>query len=289
MPRISILGNCHVRSLAACISVLVPKSSVDFRTLGEFDKSTQKENKYYFDNLASADVILIQHPFPLNVLPEEFDVFDHRVHRFPMVTYTAFHPDSTYLIRRGKFIQGATGPYHSALVLAGFLEDVQPDRLIKLFNRFTFSSLGYVNQHQVATDILRRDFHEIGYDYEPVSSSGIFMHTMDHPKIVAMNEVAKQALTKSGIVAQKNAKIPIDPLDRDWKWPVYADLPFGQNYIFHVGIGMDSSHQVPIERRELLLSDFIRISYDIYKDVKFENEFPGIVMRAMNFIRNNLK
>ena len=68
-----------------------------------------------------------------------------------------------------------------------------------------------------------------------------------------------------------------------------ADLPFGQSYIFHVGIGMNSSHQVHIERRELLLSDFIRISYDIYKDVNFENELPGIVMRAMNFMRNNLK
>ena len=289
MPRISILGNCHARSLAACISALASKSAVDFRTLGEFDKSTQEENKYYFDNLLNTDVIFIQHPFPLNVLPEYFDIFDHRVHRFPKVTYTAFHPDSTYLIRGGKAIQGATGPYHSALVLAGFLEGVQSDRLIKLFNRFTFSSLGYVDQHQVATDILRRDFHEIGYDYEPVSSSGIFMHTMNHPKIIAMNEVAKQALRKSGIVMQENAKIPMDPLDRDWKWPVYADLPFGQNYIFHVGIGMNSSHQVPLERRELLLSDFIRISYDVYKDLDFENEIPSIVMRARNFMKNNLK
>jgi hypothetical protein len=286
MTEISVMGNCNAMSLAACISAWLPDAIVHHRTLGTFENSTKDENLNYVNNLPECDVVFLQHPFPSNMLLHDFDIFDSRVIRFPNVAYTAFHPDSTYVKQGGSFITGATGPYHSALTLAGFLEDIHPDRLIKLFNRFTFLSLGYFDQHQIATDILYQNFREIGYDPAPIMASGVFMHTMNHPKIVAMREVAKQALLKS-VMAPLNMNIlPTDPLKRDWIWPVYADLPFGKDYIFHRGVG-GHNNPVTLVDREFSLKVFIEKSFNAYANIDFDSELPVTVQRSRSFLQSN--
>ncbi|WP_309627527.1 WcbI family polysaccharide biosynthesis putative acetyltransferase [Brevundimonas sp.] len=146
--------------------------------------------------------------------------------RLPVVAFKGFQPDCTYVFVGGHAAAGAMGPYHSAIAVAAFMEGLSVERAIGLFNTFVYAALGYMAEFEAASTVLLEKAREMGLDLSSgVRRDGsVFMHTINHPSITILGEVAIQALARAGITSSANAPAPHDVLGDSFRWPVYPEI-----------------------------------------------------------------
>ncbi|WP_158742722.1 WcbI family polysaccharide biosynthesis putative acetyltransferase [Acidisphaera sp. L21] len=73
--------------------------------------------------------------------PDGLEPICEKVVAFPNLTFTGYQPDCFYIGKDGRDIQGPMGTYHSALVAGAFLDGLQPDRSVRLFNNYVLPRL----------------------------------------------------------------------------------------------------------------------------------------------------
>ncbi len=146
--------------------------------------------------------------------------------RLPVVAFKGFQPDCTYVFTGGHAATGAMGPYHSAIAVAAFLEGLSVERALGLFNTFVYAALGYFAEFETASAVLLETAAEMGLDLSAGVRRGgpVFMHTINHPGIAILGEVAFQALARAGIASSSNAPAPRDALGDSFRWPVYPEI-----------------------------------------------------------------
>lgn len=116
---------------------------------------------------------------------------------FPEIYFNAFHPDQVYAwMRDGSLLEGATGPYHSAIVLWAWQHGLNADQTVFLFRPEVMEALGYHDRWNASVNRLRDDFSPFKHlDYrdflEPLQRTGCFMHTVNHPTVSAIARLAK--------------------------------------------------------------------------------------------------
>lgn len=150
------------------------------------------------DQLRIADMWLISGPKELEIeaLANELNP-NIRVVQFPELYFNAFHPDQVYAwMTDGSLVESATGPYHSAVALWAWQHGLNAAQTTQLFTAEIFESLGYHNRWQLSVDRLKHDFLPFPHlDYRdfiiPLQRSGCFMHTVNHPKVPAIAQMAR--------------------------------------------------------------------------------------------------
>jgi hypothetical protein len=157
----------------------------------------------------------------------------------PVITFKGFQPDCTYIFTGGQAIAGAMGPYHSAIAAAAFLEGLDVERSLGLFNTFSYSALGYFAEFEAASIVLREKGAEMGLDLSASLQRGgpVFMHTINHPAISILGEVAVQGLARAGARFAKAVQPARDQLGTSFRWPVYPEIAA------RIGISGDLSFQ----------------------------------------------
>lgn len=116
---------------------------------------------------------------------------------FPELYFNAFHPDQVYAwMPDESLVEGATGPYNSAIVLWSWQRGLTPSQTIDLFRPPVMTALGYHDRWSLSVDRLRHDFQPFPHlDYrdfiDPLRRSGCFMHTVNHPKVTAIARMAR--------------------------------------------------------------------------------------------------
>ena len=154
-PRIAVVGNCQSFGIAYGMKLLNPDSTVHRftiacrawtnldmleRTLRDYDHVFSLEFQKSF--IKGGDWLALRDRMP-SVIP------------IPSIVFSGFHPDTIYILdptRDGLPLDGATGPYHSALALYGYLAGLTPERTIGLFNANVYRMLGYFDIWQPAAD-----------------------------------------------------------------------------------------------------------------------------------------
>ena len=152
---------------------------------------------------------------------------------FPSVVFSGFHPDTIYMLdatRNHRPIDSAMGPYHSALIVYGYLAGLSPERTEALFNPDVFRMLGYFDIWQASADEFLANAKatdlDLSTEFLRWARHGNFMYSMNHPKAFVLADVARALLIR--------AKLPyrdldfddfaVDDIVRGSVYPVYPEI-----------------------------------------------------------------
>ena len=145
----------------------------------------------------------------------------------PPVYFEGYHPDLIYLSKDGEKFKGPLGDYHSAIVFAAFRQGLGVDDAVRRFTAPTYQAAGYFDAWRPARLRLLSTFASAGLAIEDRfyawCRSGPFMHTVNHPRISVLFDVAAAALRKNGLPVEAPVEIP-DNLLRDTLFPVYPEI-----------------------------------------------------------------
>jgi hypothetical protein len=214
--------------LVQALRVLLP--AADVKAFPIDDPNVDVLNRY----LKNADAWLVSSR-DLMTSGEVEQSDELRVIPFPTLFFDAFHPDQVYAWLADKsLVQSATGPYNSAIALWAWRQGWTVSDTIKLFTPEIFESLGYHNRWQTAVKNLEQDFsvfpnlnfHDF---FDSLIRSGVFMHTVNHPGIAAIAQLAR-VLAKQVNPSTNYSEIPIEPMLVDgllmtsFAWSVYPSI-----------------------------------------------------------------
>lgn len=152
----------------------------------------------------------------------------------PILVFPAFHPDLVHVHdradRRGGLLPSATGDYHSALVLFGYLEGLDAARIQKLFEEAIFARLGYFDLWDGSCAMLLDAGRAAGWDLSDDlmrwTRRGAFMHSVNHPKPHVVADLARGVLRKIGLQPPEidiETYLP-DEFIAQGTWPVYPAI-----------------------------------------------------------------
>ncbi len=190
--KIVLSSNCMTGGLVASMRVLFPEADVvplpsTVDDLDLFRRSLVDANYWIASNASGFK------DAALKDLPNE----QLRVVYFPDLYFNAFHPDQVYAwMPDGSLVEGATGPYNSAIVLWAWQHGLSAEHASRLFRPEIMHALGYHDRWSQSVDRLRHDFTSFPHlDYrdfiEPLRRAGCFMHTVNHPKVSAIARLAR--------------------------------------------------------------------------------------------------
>ena len=224
-PRVLVLGNCQSYSISACLRALNPDLMVAALSWTELRTTVQVERLLAIAE--GADAVLVQPVEVPRVQSLSADALAGRGVRcvqFPRIHFTGFHPDAVRM--RGRALEGLIGPWHSALIMAGYRMGLPEDRTEALFNAYVYGALGYFDEYDKACTFQDAAFSALGWDPLPRPKAGTrpFVHVPYHPRIEAMMELARSAGARLGIEIDRHASPPPDPLLRFGAWPVYPEI-----------------------------------------------------------------
>ena len=228
--RVVISSNCMTGGLTSALSLLLPAVKFDpipYVGVNEtvLDEQLTVSQAWLFSGpevMQSAALGRVNKP-KLKVI------------RFPELFFNAFHPDQVYAwMRDGSLVESATGPYNSAIALWAWQHGLNAQQTISLFTPEVFGALGYHDRWQVSIDRLRHDFVQFPHlDYRdfiiPLQRAGNFMHTVNHPKVAAMAQMAR-LLAKQIDPTVDTESIPVENMMVDGlfmasvSWSVYPSV-----------------------------------------------------------------
>lgn len=217
-----LLSNCQTLSLARAITAVAEEVACEpcdvWQMAGRLDADPDYFRRFDFALILAN---LRDFPgFPTDRLPDHADV--------PCFNFTGYHPDCCYVAANGeRIVDGLIGPYHSMIALAGYKEQIGPEATARFFNDGMFEQAGYYRQWSAQRDRMIARFAEFGFDiggiFRRAGRGRSFMHTIDHPDIVLMTELAKVVLRRLGRACRDEVPLPVDVL-ADMSWPVYPEI-----------------------------------------------------------------
>ena len=251
-----LLGNCQVFGLANCLRVLSPGLAVEAWDLASY----QRDGDALDARLSDFDRILVMDQAS-DLLPM---AEDERIARLPGLYFSGYHPDLCYLAQDGPLSRGPLGHYHSAIAYAGFALGFDVARTLGFFNRETYERLGYFDAWTPARNLLLDAFARDGFDlrlrFVDWVRKGPFMHTINHPRIDVLLDVARMLLEQAGVAHADPGFVPEDNLVKSAVFPVYPELASS------LGVGGTYRFKPGGEYRVMGLDEFVAASFDAYRD-----------------------
>jgi hypothetical protein len=287
--KLGVVGNCQALGFAACLEALVPGAEVVVEEVGggrDPARSTPEALERRAEDLAGCDIVF-SHLVASNLGPLGTEALAARVRRLmrlPLYAFDGFQPDCIYVRETdGRNVEAAVGPYHSALVLACFLEKLPPERAARLFNPYVFAALGYFDAHALAVQALTRRWAEEGFDLAEALAGcpPVFMLTPNHPRIEALCGLARQALRKADIHPAGSITLPPDGLARSRVWPVYPAI--AQRLGVEGSLGFQQQRGIMVD-----LPEMIARAYAAYAGLRSLRPSPQIT-RAWAFMRTEVR
>lgn len=157
----------------------------------------------------------------------------------PAFQFCPYHPDSVYVFADGDALAGGMGSYHSLIALAAYKEGRSAEQAAAFFTSETYAAAGYFNLWTPYRNGLVELFADYDFDIAPIFVRGArgqsLMHTVNHPRIEVLFEIARMVLTRLGRAIYADVDPPPDNL-AGLSWPVYPEIgePLGirGSYLF---------------------------------------------------------
>jgi hypothetical protein len=214
------------------------------------------------DHISNADVVVAL-PQLRNLLSRQNLPLPRQFIDIPGFYFSAFHPDIVAAKTKSNGTRFPTS-YNSAIVLWGYLNGITPADVQRLFTKQVFAQLGYFDRWESSVARMQTAFEKCGLDFDriylPVKREGIFMHTVNHPKVSVLATMAKQIAERiePGATFQ-NRDIPInDGLLNVEMWPVYPAVAHE--------LAVPGAYTWRVERGTLIdgLANYIEYAYEKY-------------------------
>jgi hypothetical protein len=239
--KIVISSNCQTGPIAQCLRIMLPQCEIYALPITKFNT----ENKDYTDaisQISNANVWLHWDRYLTKNHLDRILVDSNNpqliLHKLPAVRFEAFHPDLVYLTNNdnGSVLKTSLDDdYHSSIAYCAFISGYDLSKTASLFNPDIFQLLGFYNKWDLEIRNLTSELSYCGIEVtefiNDLQMLGVFMHTINHPKINVITKIAKHYAILLG-ASSHIADIPIenfieDPLLHIGAWPVY---PFvGEN------------------------------------------------------------
>lgn len=279
--KVTIFGNCQAYGIAKLmqamtgdvIATAVESTSSVIAELrsGQLDAAAM---------ITGSDIIFVQEiGAVLNLIRERFPADFHKVRQFPCVNFSAYHPDLVYVTssKQSGWLQGPLGDYQSAIALCGWLEGLSAKETVSLFRGEVFDALGYYDYWDTSAKILveagKRTAFDISDLLEQWQRTGCWLHSVNHPKLFVLADVARRLLGREGIATLPGVEgYVVDGFISGPAWPVYPEigkrLGVSGNYYFKRLEGL-----CPPEKPVLMLGleDFVSESYALFEQHGREN------------------
>jgi hypothetical protein len=221
--RIAVVGNCTATMVANCLRALRPQDKVKpFSMADTAVLATQTFNEFdLVFAVANAGEYLA-----LDQLVGGGTFFT-----WPNIVFFGFQPDITYFAIEGRPVRSAMGEYSSHIVAIGYAQDLSPKETARLFNRLVYARLGFFDKYTLSRAALLVAGERCGMDLrEPMARwerSGVFMYSINHPKVIVLADIAKALLNNAGL--SFDSSLPLvdivpDVLANGGVWPVYPEL-----------------------------------------------------------------
>jgi hypothetical protein len=278
--KIGILSNCQHLGLANSIRALRPDIQViSFEIVVV---ARQGREIPTMEELGTCDLVIVD-PSPEwpPALSEEALKSGTKVLKIPPVIFTGYHPDTIYISTAiGRLKTPACGPYQSRLTVASYLLGYSPAETKALFNTSIFGALGYFEEYAKSRALLEKAFCDCGLDIGPLlpgwAKRGCFMHTIDHPKIHVVFDIARLACQAIGLeVDPRDGRIEmiLDNLMAGHPaMPVYPDIAHATGCDGHT---MFKAPTEPNIVRLIGMPAFINVCFKTYADVPKDILFGG--------------
>lgn len=266
--RISIVGNCQAPTLGRILAARLPETAVEAHsvvTLKRLGEAGQRD-------FLTADILLAQ-------VRGNFENFgadvSGQVLLYPRISFRGFHPDMVYVNADGVSLQTPFGFYHSAIAFAAHRLGLSRGEAAGLFGEAAFDRLGYFANMDAAKAHLLREGERCGFDLGPALEAwlarGCFMHTINHPKLFALETVADLVISRLGLSdrAAEPGRL-VDTFAGGAAWTVYPEIA--------ARLGLDGAYSFKAPRaageRSAELAEFVSASFDVY-DAKADAGLEG--------------
>jgi hypothetical protein len=217
-----VLFACQAQPLAACLEVLHGRLELEFHDV----PTSPEEADALQRGLERFDRILIS-PRTRGFIPPEVAAQGNVV-LVPQVVFQGYHPDLCYLTHSGPLAQGLLGPYHSAIAYAAWRAGYDLPGTLALYRADIYEALGFHDAWASSRDTMLATFREHGLELAEAfvrwSRSGIFMHSLNHPKIGVFMDIARAVLHSLGYQVRESGVVPPDFLVRGPVFPVYPEI-----------------------------------------------------------------
>jgi hypothetical protein len=177
---------------------------------------------------------------------------------YPRIALSAFHPDILPTKENDQSMSPLRG-YASSIVAKSWCESLTVDATLALFNPATFQRLRFFDHFEESKAQLLDEGQAADFPLEDLFErwfqSGCFMHTINHPKIGVMMDIAKILMTKAGLTFK-----PVSLTDKfaeGCSWPVYPELAARMGFEGTYAFRMHSNDS----GRVLGLKEFVELSF----------------------------
>jgi hypothetical protein len=266
--KILITAYCQTAGIAAALKELLPEYQIEAHQLPALLSVACEED--FVDKLKPFDIWVTSGHFHL---PDKYDLTSlSNNFRFikipPAISFPAFHPDLCYaeIISTGEW----TSPnYNSAIALWCYINGISVEDAATAFCQQVYKELGYFDIWEPSVAYLRQLFIDHGLEehfnafFLNIKRQGCFVHTINHPKVDVLIQIAKIIAIKIGAdhsIIEKDVSV-IDTLV-SLVWPVYPELADyysikSNGYVWKWSGGVDAVIQGN-------LTEFLEFAYNSY-------------------------
>jgi hypothetical protein len=219
--RIVVTSNCQTAGLAASLELIFPNCVVVPVPLNYLDGP---DSANYRDIIKSADFWLSSGRFDILEDPTK----SPKLIVVPIIYFDAFQPDITYVLK-DKDSAPIEPHYNSLIGIWSYVNNIQLKDSVRMFNLAVFKRLGYLDRWKESVTKLRSDFETCGLDFARfflhIKRLGIFMHSVNHPRIEVLVILAKMLSEKICETKSNFESELIVPETLNYpNWPVYPEI-----------------------------------------------------------------
>jgi hypothetical protein len=247
--------NCVHVGLQNCLGLLRPDLQVDALDFGAFEARYAE----FEPALVHYHRVITAPHFVANPCVD----FTTRtaVTRLPLTAFEAYQPDLCYLTVDGQVLRGPLFDYHSKIVTAAWRKGLSEAQAKALFNGADYERFGFLGIWEACKATYLGSYAENGLDLSPYfprwSRDGAFMHSVNHPSIRVVADIARALLAHDGLQARETDFLPHDNLKNAPVWPVYPEIAEP------LGVRGSLLFKVHNAYRFLELDEFIAASYAV--------------------------
>lgn len=274
-----LIFNCQAIGLANCLNLLCPDIYVE-------------AHAYSPSKLAGLKELIARNPYErILTLPQMEQTFgtdlacQGKAWPIPSVLFHGYHPDFCHLHANGALLKGPLEGLHSVIAFAAFRCGLSEKQALSLYREDIYRHLGYLDGWDEERGRFIDLYKKYGFDVERYfigwTRSGAFMHSISHPKIFVLRDLAKLIIGHTGSRLYETDMLPHDNLANGPVYPIYPEigsrLGVQGGYLFKPG----GSYEC------LPLQEIVHRSFEIYRahpDIKANPAYENRLSLATSVI-----
>ena len=281
--KILISSNCQTGGIASSLNILLRNSILSIEAAPIHHNTSENERLKISQLLNEVDFWVTSFGWDFPEIKESCETnIKLKVIKIPAITFSAFHPDLSYVIdRRSNQILSDQFAYNSAIAVWLFNNNINITNAKYFFNAAVFNALGYTHMWDSSSKQLLNEFISLGLTitefeefFNAVKRYGCFMHSINHPSIDLLFELSKLVAKKidPSLKLEKFNTTIADPLMLNSIWPLYPDIADS--------LGLEGSYIWKLNDGKLIngLDSFLLESFTYY-----ENNYERGYLELKNF------